>query len=269
MWYTTAMKISVNGKFVRHITLRGDEPEFHYGYGVFETLRTYHEKLFEVPAHLKRLHASAKLFQIPIHQSNVVLTEWLQQHCRVTEETRVKLIAAPQHIYILSTALHIPHHLAARGTAVTTYAANRLFSTAKNNNWVQEYLARTNALQHGYFDALLVSRKKRVTEAACGNVFFVKNNILYTPNADILFGVTRTIVLRLAKSVIPIRFATPTLNQLYHSDECFITKSGTGIVPVVRINQKKIGNGKPGPVTKELIRLFDEYVEIESQRTLK
>ncbi|MBI4407681.1 MAG: aminotransferase class IV, partial [Candidatus Kerfeldbacteria bacterium] len=88
------MRISINGKFVPHLVLTGDEPEFNFAYGVFETIRTYRQQPFALTEHLQRLRRSADSIALPITPTNETLTQWVQQHCVATDELRIKLIAA-------------------------------------------------------------------------------------------------------------------------------------------------------------------------------
>lgn len=255
------MKISVNGKFVRQIRLTGTEPEFHYGYGVFETLRTYHGQIFELAAHLRRLRQSADTIHLQITPSNKKLEQWLLKHCALGER-RLKLIAAPSRIYILSTQLTVDPTIYQSGVAVTTYAARRVQPLVKGNAWVTEYLAYEHAQRSGYFDALLVGAHDTVPEAACGNLFVVRRNTIFTAETNVLRGITRQVVQKIiSHTPYRLRYRTSQLKDILAADECFITKTTTGIVPVVHINQRRIGTGKPGPVTQQLITKFEHYVE--------
>lgn len=234
-------------------------------YAVFETLRTYHGRIFELSAHLQRLRHGARILRIPVVLSDQQLTQALQAHCRGIGETRLKLMVTRDNITVESCPLRIDKKIYTAGVAVVTFPGVRIHPTVKMITRVVENQAYQFAVQHGYFDALLIDQQHNVPEAACDNIFYIKQGILYTPNKAILFGVTRKIVLQLAKQLLPIIFMTPKLEQLYQADELCITKSGTGIVPVVRINRKKIGTGKPGLVTKKLMQLFQYYVEKQNR----
>lgn len=261
------MRISINGKFVRRIQLTGTEPEFHYGYGVFETIRTYHGELFELANHLKRLRQSAKTIHLTVTPSDSQLRHWLQHHCG-RGKRRLKLIAAPHRVYILSTALQVDPNIYKQGVAVTTYPGKRLQPTVKGNAWVVEYLAYNQAQRKGYFDALLVDDQLAVPEAARGNLFLVRNGVLYTAEKNILNGVTRRVVITLARrSPYRLHYKTSHLKDILAADECFITKTTTGIVPVVRVNKTRIGTGKPGPITHYFMKTFDRYVEKTTSKT--
>jgi branched-subunit amino acid aminotransferase/4-amino-4-deoxychorismate lyase len=263
------MKISVNGKTVRHISLVGTEPEFHYGYGVFETMRTYNKQIFSRDLHLRRLRRSAKAIKLSIRPTDAQLSRWLQRHCEDSGESRIKLMAAVNCIYILSTPLVIDFDSAIyrSGVKVTTYQGQRAHPQVKGNAWVLEYLAYDFAIRHGYFDALLIGPDRTVAEAAFGNIFIVRNNIIYTAKANILPGITRHVVLSLLrKAKLPVHFRTNTLSEIMHANECIITKTTTGVVPVINISGQRIGNGKPGPITRQLIQAFNSYATQTAKR---
>ncbi|EKD78739.1 MAG: hypothetical protein ACD_41C00281G0004 [uncultured bacterium] len=228
--------------------------------GVFETLRTYRGHLSEVKAHLHRLRTGARLIRIPVPLSDKQLAQLLTSHCRTSGETRLKIIITRNHIITESRPLHISRKIYTTGVGVMVYRGARQLPQVKSTNRTLEDRANNLAITYGYFDALLLNQHGTVPEAACGNIFYVKKNVVYTPNKDILYGITRAVVVQLAKANrINLRYHLPTVADLRAADELFLTRSGMGIVPVVRIKQRKIGNGKPGEVTKRLMKLFAEY----------
>ncbi|EKD76095.1 MAG: hypothetical protein ACD_43C00226G0003 [uncultured bacterium] len=255
------MRISINGKFVQKIQLNGTEPEFNFGYGVFETIRTCHHIPFALSTHLQRLRRSAKNIGLKIQVTDATLKHWVEKHCQTKNEIRFKIIAVKNRIYILSIPLAIKPNLKKKGVAVNTYPITRFQPVVKGLSWVQEYRANQYALAHGYHDALLINHKKQIPEASCGNVFYIKKGIVYTSDKQILYGITRGVALRLLKNDTRVVFTMPTLNKLITADECFITSTISGIIPVVRIDEKTISTGKPGPITLQLLSKYEEYVE--------
>ena len=108
-----------------------------------------------------------------------------------------------------------------------------------------------------YFEAFLVDRDNNITEGTVSNIFFVKGNILYTPKENILLGVTRGIIIKIAKQIgIQIKEARIKKSEIYSFKECFLANTLVELMPVVEINDRKIGNGLPGPMTKRLIHEF-------------
>lgn len=255
------MRISLNGQFIPQITLTGTEVEFNYGYGVFETLRTYGGKPFEVLAHLQRLRRSAEGIQLPISASNDQLTQWLQAHCTGADELRLKLIAAPDRIYILSQPLTLAPNLYTKGVAVGLYTLERNQPSIKSLARIQEYLAHEQAVQRKQHDALLINHRKEVYECAQANFYYVKDDVIYTPRHAILPGITRSVVLLLAEQHYTVKQKRITLDEVLMADECFLTQTSSGVVPVVQIEERTVRSGKPGMVTKHLIELFADYAE--------
>ncbi len=258
------MRISINGKFVPQLTLTGDEPEFNFAYGVFETIRTYQQQSFALTEHLQRLRRSADSIALTIAPSNETLTQWVQQHCIDNDELRIKLIAALGKIYILSQPLQVHPQIYSKGVTVGLYTLERTQPEVKSLARIQEYLAHQQAVAREQHDALLINERKELYECAQGNFYYVKDNVIYTPRAKILAGVTRGIVLTLAAPYYHLKQKRIYLDEVLLADECFLTQTSTGVVPVVGIEERPVGTGKPGAVTKHLIELFGEYVGSQS-----
>lgn len=256
------MDVSINGQFVRTIRLRGDEPEFAYSYGVFETIRTYDRKPFALVQHLRRLHQSAAALHLPIAYSTATIKRWVLQHCTNQPDQRIKIIAAPQRIYILSQPLVIAPTVY-HGVAVQLRQVARSTPQVKSIAYGVEFQAHTAAQAAGYYDALIMNRQQQILELAYANFFCVRRNTIITPARNILFGVTRAIVIQLARRHYRLQFRSLAKTAALTADECFLTQTSTGIVPIVRINRQRIGNGTPGPVTTHLMTLFKEYVAEE------
>lgn len=254
------MRLSINGHFVKTIALTGAEPEFNSAYGVFETIRTYYRRPFALPAHLQRLRQSARAIGLRVAASNTQLTHWVKQHGQATKEQRIKLIAAPEKIYIMSWPLVVAPSIYRSGVSVCTYPTNRLDPAVKSLARIHEYMANTYAMRHGHHDALLLDKTQHIWEGASSNIFMVKRGVLVTPQHNILQGVTRAFILRLAKKPYRIQLRPLHLNELYQADECFLTQTSVGIVPIIKINTKKIGSGQPGPITQDFMNRFHDYV---------
>lgn len=255
------MQLSLNGRWIKHIQLTGTEPEFNFGYGVFETIRSYYEQPFELPAHLHRLRQSARALHFKITTNDAQLTNWVQKHCTGKAARRIKLIAAPQRIYILSQPLRVPSTIYTTGVTMSTYHSDRPDPTVKSLARIHEYRAHTDAVTRGYYDALLLDPRQRIFEGAYSNIFMIKCGVLYTPDKNILFGVTRGLILKLVQRHYPVRFRPLTLPQVQSADECFLTQTSVGIAPVVRVDRHTIARGHVGPITQDLIKRFNDYVE--------
>lgn len=255
------MQTSINGTLVDHIPLTGNEPEFIYGYGAFETLRSYHGKPFKVQEHLERLRRSAEHIQLDIEPDDVLLTRWIANHCTSEFDVRLKIVAAVEKIYITSQPLQIDPHIYTAGVSVDLQSIERWQPTIKSLSYSQEYLAHELAVRNGHYDALFMNHTQEITEGAHSNIFSIKNDTIITPRYSILQGITRNTVIALAKPFYTIEERKLSLEELMVTDECFLTQTSTGIVPVVGIDKHVVGSGTPGPITKHLIDLFTEYVE--------
>jgi len=124
-------------------------------------------------------------------------------------------------------------------------------------------MAKIEAVRAGCEEALMLNHKGEVAECTGDNIFIIKNGVLTTPpiDAGILEGVTRNVVLELAvKLGIPAKETPFTRHDVFVADECFLTGSGAELIPVVSIDKRTIGDGKPGPITKRLLDAFHEEV---------
>ena len=137
----------------------------------------------------------------------------------------------------------------------------RVSPEAKTTSYVAAVRALKEAALRGADDALFVNKQGHVLEATRSNFFIFRRDTLVTPREGILIGITRNVVLDLARGRFPIEERPILLAELAQADEAFVTSSSKEIVPVVQIDDLVIGNGKPGPRTRELEQRFIEMVE--------
>jgi branched-chain amino acid aminotransferase len=148
-----------------------------------------------------------------------------------------------------------------KGVKLVTFLGKRNIPRAKILADSFLYLAKQHALSCGAYEALLVDPKKYyVRECSYANIFWVIDGELYATNKNILFGITRDTVIELAKADKPCNFEGIKYKSLLNVDEVFITQTTSGILPVVEIDGHKIGTGRPGKVTKKLMKEFDKLV---------
>lgn len=261
------MPISINGKNVDSITLTGTEPEFTHGYGVFETLRSYYGRPFHIQEHLDRLRQSAADMQLTIAPDDATLTKWITNHCvgvqTPTDDLRLKIIAAVDRIYILSQPLSVDPDIYNIGVSVDLQTVERWQPTVKSLSYYQEYLAHERAAAAGHHDALLMNHNQEITEGAYANFFCVKNDVISTARYSILQGITRNIVISLLEPYYTVEQRKVLLDEVMIADECFLSQTSTGILPVVKIDNHIIGTGKPGPITQQAMTMFEEYVQTD------
>jgi len=275
----------VNGRFMplEEATVSVEDRGFQFGDGVYEVIRTYRGLPFQLDAHLARLERSAKAIELSLPWN-------IQQWATHARDGIKRSGYAESKVYLQLTRGTAPRdHVfpaAARPTAVMTVREMRPVEPAlqasgvavmtmddwrwgrcdiKSVNLLPNILARQKAKQAGAFEAVFI-RDGQVTEGAVSNVMIVKaGRVLTAPEGEqILSGVTRTIVLELArKEGLPVEERSITRDEFLHADEIFLTGTTVEILPVVRVDGKAIGpggSGKPGPVTQKLRAAFQRFV---------
>ncbi len=270
------MRIFINGRFYgeKDANISVFDHGFLYGDGIFETLRTYHGKVFKIDEHLERLFHSAKLakFRVPLakRQLKAAIVSAIKKN--KLKEAYIRLAISrgkgelgyttksnPDVIIIAKPFIKYPLSIHEKGVSVMTYNAERVLPEVKSTSCLPLVLAKSEAAKRGCFDAILVDRKGLITEGTVSNVFFVKNSIVYTPRDDMLKGITRGIVVKIAKRIRKLNEVKIKKRQIPSFNECFLTNTSGGIIPVSKINGRKLD--APGPLTKELMEEFNKEVE--------
>lgn len=254
---------------------------FLYGDSVFETLRTYRGVPFELHEHLERLARSAALvfIDLPVSLAQLEAEVLAAIQAGANPESYVRLVVTrgrsalgldpnlaerPSRVIIVQPLTPPAPHLYTQGIAAVSYRTQRQVDAtsavgAKVGNYLVSVLAMREASRVGALEALIVDGRGCVLEGGSSNVFIVEQGKLVTPDvsAGILAGITRAQVLRVAGELgVAVELATPTLEQTYAADEVFITSSIREMMPVVRLDDRIIGNGKPGPVFERLLAAF-------------
>ncbi|GKS59740.1 branched chain amino acid aminotransferase [Nitrospira sp.] len=262
---------------------------FLYGDGVYETLRSYGPTIFLLTEHLARLRRSADLIhlRIPIEDSAWfgILTEAMARNSVGTPDCdayiRITISRGPGEIgldpvlcptptlVIITKPLARPADTLYRNgiRLITAHTrrnqAESLNPQIKSLNFLNNILAKQEALAAGAYDAVMLNTQGEVAECTISNIFFVIQGRLCTPAIEcgLLDGLTRNMVLTLARRAgIPTeegRFRAPALQE---ASECFVTNTSSEVLPAVSLDGKPFGSGHPGPITQELGRLFREHV---------
>lgn len=256
-----------------------------YGDGIFEGMRIYGGKVFRLREHLVRLWESAAAISLSIPLDIDRLTDDVNEAVRLNglEEGYIRLIVTrgagalgldpfrcsdPQIIIIVDKITLYPAELYENGLELVTASTIRNHPAAlspriKSLNYLNNVLAKMEGLKAGCKEALMLNHQGLVAECTGDNVFIVKANRLITPpkEAGILEGITRNAVLELAKEAgIDTAEEPLTRHDLFVADECFLTGSAAEVIPVVVLDGRSIGDGTPGPVTKQLNDAFRELV---------
>ena len=279
------MWIYVNDRFVQEkdATISVFDHGFLYGDGVYETIRSYGSKIFMRDPHLARLHRSAAAIglKVPARHWPALLHEAMERNEAGNELVdaymRITISRGPGDIgldpalclqptvVIMTKALHPPAAtLYQTGVTVIVAKTKRNLPAAldpqiKTTNFLNNILAKREAIAAQAFDALLLNWESHVTECTVSNIFFVAAGRLHTPSLDcgILDGITRDVILTLAREEgIPVEEGRYHVEQLLAADECFLSNTSMELMPVCTVNGQLIGGGCPGALTKRLHQLF-------------
>lgn len=279
-------KVYINGKFFApdEAMISVFDHGLLYGDGVFEGLRIYNGKIFRLEQHIRRLYDSAKAIYLEIPMSPAEMIEACRETVRQSEFTDgyIRLVITrgagtlglgpertkdPQTIIIVDKIKLYPQEFYDNGLEIITASTIRNHPTAlspriKSLNYLNNIMAKIEASKAGCLEALMLNHKGEVSECTADNIFIVRDGKLLTPPTDagILEGVTRDVVLELAREAgIPTFEKTMTRYDVYVADECFMTGTAAEVIGVVKVDDRKIGDGKPGPITRKLKELFEQH----------
>jgi branched-chain amino acid aminotransferase len=281
-------QIYINGKFFpqEDAKISVFDHGLLYGDGVFEGLRSYRGKVFRLQEHIRRLYESAKAIWLEIPMSPDEMCDAVNESVSVNkiDDGYIRLVVTrgagtlgldpnrcsnPQVIIIADTISLYPKELYEKGLEIITVSVQRNHPAAlspriKSLNYLNNILAKIEGIQAGCIEALMLNHKGEVAECTGDNVFLVRQGVLQTPplEAGILEGVTRDAVIEVAKGAgIEVREMPLTKHDVYVADECFLTGTAAEIIPVVRVDSRVIGSGKPGPMTRDLEKRFKKLTQ--------
>jgi branched-chain amino acid aminotransferase len=255
-----------------------------YGDGVFEGIRVYGGKIFEFDAHLDRLYDSAKVIRLVIPMAKETLVDAVNKtieannivdgYIRLIITRGIgdlglnPLICKEAGIIIIADSIQLyPEELYEKGLQVASAATIRnhplsLPPQIKSLNYLNNILAKIEALDKGVNEAIMYNHEGYVAEAVADNIFIIKNGVVYTPpiQSGSLEGITRAVVMRLAKAEnIEVVEKNLVRFDLYVCDEFFLTGTAAEVIGIVEMDGRIIGDGKPGPITRLLRKRFYEY----------
>lgn len=264
------MYVYLNGKFIkaREAKISVFDAGFLYGDGIFETLRTYNKKIWQMEDHLDRLFESAKMRGWKLIWTRAQLKKAIEDTTKKNdfEQSRVRVMITPgvtsPTLFIWVQPLEkIPESAYKNGVSAITFPLERPFPQMKTTSMQALIIARMEMMKKKAFEALLINRKGCITEGTWTNIFIVKKKRIVTPRFGVLLGTTRGAILKLSRVLFRVKQRDITRRELFNADECFLTNSPKGIVPVVKIDGEKIGTGKPGPITKHLLQEFEKRIK--------
>lgn len=262
----------------------------HYGMGIFEGVRAYETQhgtaIFRLHAHTDRFFRSAHILNLPMPFDKETLNQaqkeaitrnnlksgYIRPLCYYGSEgmglradnlkTHVAIAAWPWGTYLGADCLE--KGIRVRTSSISRHHVNVTFCRAKaTGNYMNSMLALQEALSCGYDEALLLDTQGYVAEGSGENIFLVKNNKLYTPTlTSCLEGVTRDSIFEFAKALdIEIVETLLTRDDVYSCDECFFTGTAAEVTPIREVDDRVIGNGKRGPMTEKLQKLYFDTVK--------
>lgn len=279
--------IYLDGQFVKKkdAVISVYDHGFLYGDGVFEGLRVYEGNVFRLKEHMDRLYASAHSIMLKIPFSKEEFTQVIVDTIRKNElksaYLRVVVSRGPgdlgldprscpmPSIIVIAEALSIfGKELYENGLKMASVATRRnrsdvLSPQVKSLNYLNNIIVKLESIQSGADEALMMNDQGYVTEGSADNIFVVKNNKIITPPVYLgaLEGVTRNVIIDLAeKRGYSMQEVPFTRHDVYIADEVFLTGTAAEVIPVVEVDQRVIGSGDPGKVTKDLLHAFRDCV---------
>lgn len=282
--------IYLDGKFVNEEEAKVSvfDHGLLYGDGVFEGIRAYHGRVFKLREHIQRLYESARHIALDPGLTQEQMMEVVLETCRRNnlKDAYIRLVVTrgrgdlgldprkcpKPFIFCIAADIQLyPEELYERGLELVTVGTRRnapdaLDPRIKSLNYLNNILAKIEATRAGAPEGLMLNKEGYVAEATGDNIFIVKNGCLYTPPAYIglLEGITRNTVLELAKKLgIPAAEKVFTRHDVYTADECFLTGTAAEVIPVSHLDSRPIGDGRPGPITRTLIRAFRELTRVD------
>jgi branched-chain amino acid aminotransferase len=277
------MKIYIDGKYYDERTAKVSvfDHGLLYGDGIFEGIRIYNGRVFKLKEHIDRLFYSAKAILLQIPLSHAELVKATVETCRKNKlhEGYIRLLVTrgvgnlglnprtckTSSVIIIADKIQVyPPELYVRGMDIVTVPTVRNLHSAlnpaiKSLNYLNNILAKIEANNAGVEEAVMLNAEGFVSECTADNLFIIKHGEVFTPpnSAGALYGITRQTVIELAQAA-GLKVSEPNLTRydLFNADECFLTGTGADIMPVVKIDGRVIGTGKPGKLTRALVEKY-------------
>lgn len=285
------MKIYINGKFYDKEDARISvfDRGLLYGDGVFEGIRSYNRLVFKLKEHIERLFESAHsiMLDIPLSRDKMIVAVVNTLKANKLKDAYIRLIVTRGEgdlgldvrkckgratIIIIADKIALyPEKFYKEGLSIITVATVRNLPEAlnpqiKSLNYLNNILAKIEATNAGSEEAIMLDSLGYVAECTGDNIFIAKGKHLYTPPQCMgtLRGITREAVIGIAeKSSIPVHEHVLTRHEVYICDECFLTGTAAEIVPVVKVDGRLIGRGRPGELTLGLMDKFKKLTKKE------
>lgn len=287
------MKVYLDGKFVEAADAKISvfDHGLLYGDGIFEGIRLYQGNVFRLEEHLERLWYSAKAILLEMPISRPELAKAVCESCRQNglRDAYIRLVVTrgvgdlglapwlcpkPSVIIIADKIALYPPEYYTTGLSAVTVPTRRVGPAAlppaiKSLNYLNNILAKLEARQSGALEAIMLNEEGFVAECTGDNIFIVHKGRLFTPAAQqgALKGITRETIFAIAQSLdLPAEEHNLTRYDIWNADECFLTGTGAEVIPVVKLDARAVGDGKPGPITNRVLAEFRKRVLTEGTR---
>jgi len=285
-----SLKIYIDGKLLDKSEARISvfDHGLLYGDGVFEGIRSYDGLIFKLTEHLLRLYESAKSIGLSIPISLPELTQAIIRTLKANQlkDAYIRLVvtrgvgdlgldpakcSSPTIIIIADKIVLYPEEYYKNGLELITASTRRNIPEAvnpqiKSLNYLNNILAKIEATNSGVMEAIMLNRNGYIVECSGVNIFVIKKGCLLTPPCFLgaLKGITRDTIIELGREEkLEVREEIMTRHDLFNSDESFLTGTAAEIIPVVKVDGRTIGNGKPGKITARLLKRFRQLTKTE------
>lgn len=286
-----AQRVYLNGEFVERDAAHLDiyDHGFLYGDGVFEGIRVYDGRVFRLDEHVTRLYRSSQALAIQVGLTPDAMREAILETCRrnnhqtgyirVSVSRGTGLGLDPAHIEERATVVISTEQLSLYPQTMYDEGLNVVTASTRVppsccidpqikslGRYVNNINAKMEANRCGAGEALMLNMAGNVAEASGDNLFLVQSGHLVTPptSEGALPGITRSTVIACAREMgIPVHEAVVTLYDCYNADEALLTGTAAEVIPMVRLDGRVIGSGKPGPVTQRLTEAFRARTRID------
>ncbi|PIR65253.1 MAG: branched-chain-amino-acid transaminase [Candidatus Omnitrophica bacterium CG10_big_fil_rev_8_21_14_0_10_43_8] len=288
-----SLKIYMNGKIIdeKQAKISIFDHGLLYGDGVFEGIRSYGELVFRLKEHIDRLYESAHtiMLKIPVSKQQMTAAVIATLRANKLKDAYIRLVVTrgegdlgldPRKcpkatVFIIADKIALyPDRFYKQGLKIVTVPTQRssaetLNPQVKSLNYLNNILAKLEAINAGAEEAIMLNAQGHVAECSGDNIFIIKKGVLLTPHISMgaLKGITRQAVLDIAsKSGMSVKEDVLTRHDLFNADECFLSGTAAEIVPVVKIDGRIIGNGLPGATTLKLLLNFRKLTKIDGVR---
>ncbi len=287
------MKIYLNGKLISkekaHISVF--DHGLLYGDGVFEGIRTYDGLIFRLKEHIDRLYKSADAIKLNIPMTKIKMIEAIIKTLKANKlkDSYIRLVitrgvgdlgldprkCSKPTIFIITDKIALyPKEFYQKGLEIVTAPTRRNYPPAldpriKSLNYLNNILAKLDAIKAGTDEAIMLTYNDYVAECTGDNIFIVKDGELLTPPVEVgaLEGITRDAVISIAKNIdMPVYEKMLKMEDVYAATEVFLTGTAAEIIPVVKIDKRQIGDGKPGTITLKLMGEFRKLTKVDGVR---